>query len=399
MKFFGKIKLREIKMLKKTAFIGFLVIFSNIVIAAQGADVGIRTGFAGGEVKSVETGKIVLQTKDGAIDVVLADSTEYKRIPPENPTLKAAVAAALTDIGTGDKLLVTGTVSSDKKQIPAKVVYLMSKADIAQKQSKEAEEWQRRGVVGRATKVDFQNNQVTIAVRGATGETDVVVSPKDNAKFMRYAPDSIRYSEAKQSNLREIFVGDIVRALGDRSADGATFKAEQVLSGSFQTVAGKVKSVDAAKNEIVVENIQTKQDVTIALSNVSTLKKFPLEMAQRMAQMQAMRASGVQPPPQGGGQGQMPNRTGQGGGMRGGDINDMFERLPTVTIAELKAGEMIAVSSTKTDNPARITAIRLLAGVEPFLRAPQAAGGRGRGGQGGQDSSFTIPGLDGADFP
>lgn len=386
-------------MLKNIAFIGFLVIFSNIVIAAQGADVGIRAGFAGGEVKSVETGKIVLQTKDGAIDVVLATSTEYKRVPPENPTLKAAVAATLTDIGAGDKLLVTGTVSSDKKQIPAKVVYLMSKADIAQKQSKEAEEWQRRGVVGRATKVDFQNNQVTIAVRGMAGETDVVISPKDTAKFMRYAPDSIRYSEAKQSNLREIFVGDTVRALGDRSEDGATFKAEQVLSGAFQTVAGKVKSVDAAKNEIVVENLQTKQDVTIALSNVSTLKRFPPEMAQRMAQMQMMRAGGVQPP-QGGGQGQMPNRTGQGGGgMRGGDINDMFERLPAVTIAELKAGEMIAVSSTKTDNPARITAIRLLAGVEPFLTAPQNANGRGRGGRGGQDSSFSIPGLDGADFP
>lgn len=386
-------------MLKNIAFIGFLVIFSNIVIAAQNADVGISTNFAGGEVVSVETGKIVLRTKDGAIDVLLAAATEYKRIPPENPTLKAAVAAEFSDIGTGDKLLVTGAVSSDKKQIPAKIVYLMSKADIAQKQSKEAEEWQKRGIVGRATKVDFQTNQVTIAVRGMTGETEVVISPKDNAKFMRYAPDSIRYSEARQSNLREIFVGDTVRALGDRSADGAAFKAEQVLSGAFQTVAGKIKSVDAAKNEIVVENIQTKQDVTIALGNVSTLKRFPAEMAQRMAQMQMMRAGGVQPPQGGGGQGQMPNRMGQGsGGMRGGDINDMFERLPAVTVAELKAGEMIAVSSTKTDNPARITAIRLLAGVEPFLTAPQNAN-RGRGGRGGQDSGFSIPGLDGADFP
>ena len=171
----------------------------------------------------------------------------------------------------------------------------------------------------------------------------------------------------------------------------------QVLSGAFQTVGGTIKSVDAAKNEIVIENIQTKKDVTIVVGNSSTLKKFPAEMAQRMAQFQAMRANGVQPP-QGGvqPQGQTPNRTGQGGGMRGGDINDMFERLPVVSVAELKAGDMIAVSSTRTDNPARITAIRLLSGVEPFLRAPQAAGGRGRG---GQDSSFSIPGLDGADFP
>ena len=38
------------------------------------------------------------------------------------------------------------------------------------------------------------------------------------------------------------------------------------------------------------------------------------------------------------------------GGMRG-DINEMFERLPVITVADLKVGDMIAVSSTKTDNP------------------------------------------------
>ena len=387
-------------MLKKSTLIGFFVLLTNLLIAAQTAD-GIKPNYAAGEVVSVESGKIVLQTKDGVIDVVLSAATQYKRVSPENPTLTAAVAAALTDIGAGDKLLVTGAVSGDKKQIPAKAVYILSKAEIAQKLSKEAEEWRKRGIVGRATKVDFQTGQVTVSVRGATGETEVVVSPKENAKFLRYAPDSIKYSEAKPSNVREIFVGDIVRALGDRSEDGASFKAEEVLSGAFQTVGGTVKSVDAAKNEIVIENIQTKKEVTIAISNVSTLKKFPAEMAQRMAQFQAMRASGVQPP-QGAGQGQQqgqtPNRTGQGqpnGGMRGGDINDMFERLPVVTLAELKPGEMIAVSSTRTDNPTRITAIRLLAGVEPFLRAPQTPGaGRGRG----QDSSFSIPGLEGVDF-
>lgn len=389
-------------MLKKIAFVGFLVLLTNLFIAAQTADVGIKPNFAGGEVVSVESGKIVLQTKDGAIDVVLSAATEYKRVPPENPTLKAAVAAALADVGAGDKLLVTGTVSADKKQIPAKAVYILSKAEIAQKLSKEAEEWRKRGIVGRATKVDFQTGQITISVRGSAGETETVVSPKENARFLRYAPDSIKYSEAKPSNVREIFVGDIVRALGDRSEDGASFKAEQVLSGAFQTVGGTVKSVDTAKNEIVIENIQTKKDVTIAVSDVSTLKKFPAEMAQRMAQFQARGAGGIQPPQSGGQpqppQGQTPNRTGPpngGGGMRG-DINDMFERLPVVTLAELKPGEMIAVSSTRTDNPTRITAIRLLAGVEPFLRAQQQNPGAGRGR--GQDSSFSIPGLEGADF-
>lgn len=400
-----KIQLREITMLKKLTFIGFLILLSSLFTSAQTADVGIRANFAGGEVASIENGKIVLQTKDGAINVVLADSTEFKRVPPENPTLKAAVAAALADIGAGDKLLVTGMVSTDKKQIPAKTVYLLSKADIAQKNAKESEEWRKRGIVGKATKIDFQTGQVTVSVRSMMGDKEVVVTPKENAKILRYALNSINYSEAKPSNIKEIFVGDIVRALGDRSEDGASFQAEQILSGAFQTVGGTIKSVDAAKNEIVIENIQTKKNVTINLGNYSTLKKFPAEMAQRMAQFQAMRGAGGAQPQQGGAnapQGQMPNRMGQGGGaggMRGGDINDMFERLPIVTLAELKPGDMIAVSSTRTDDPTRITAIRLLAGVEPFLKAPQISGGRNRGGQGGQDSGFSIPGLDGVDFP
>ena len=132
-------------------------------------------------------------------------------------------------------------------------------------------------------------------------------------------------------------------------------------------------------------------------------------MAQRMAQMQAMQASGVQPgqgamrPPQQAGQsGAQPgqNRMGQGGGMRGGSIDDMLDRFPNITIADLKVGEMIAVSSTKNAAMDNVTAIKLLSGVEPFLKSAQAsAGGGRRGGQAGQDAGFSIPGLDGAGFP
>lgn len=86
------------------------------------------------------------------------------------------------------------------------------------------------------------------------------------------------------------------------------------------------------------------------------------------------------------------------GGPRGG-IDDLFERFPVITIADLKPGDVIAVSSSKNGNAARLNAIKLLAGVGPFLQAAQmqaaAAGGR-RGGAGGQN--FTIPGLDGFDF-
>lgn len=404
-------------MRQKFLFTGFFILLAGIssFINAQSTDIGITPKFAGGEVTAVESGKIVLQTKDGAIDVVISDKTAFKKVSPENPKISTAVEAAFSEIGIGDKLLVTGEVAADKKSVPAKNIYLMSKSAIAEKQAKESEQWKTRGISGRVMNLNFEKNEITIAARSMTGESNVVITPKENSTIKRYAPNSIKYSEARPSNIKEIFIGDVVRALGDKSADGATFQAEELLSGAFQTVGGKVKSIDAAKNEIVIEDIKTKKDVTVAVGTNSALKKFPVEMAQRMAQFQAMRATGgagggFKPlqgnqqnnqanPPSGNGQNQPGAGNGGGGrGMRGGDINEMFDRLPVITVADLKVGDLIAVSSTKTDNPAKITAIRLLAGVEPFLTSPQTSnGGRGRGGQ--QGSDLNIPGLDGFDVP
>ncbi|MBC7900467.1 MAG: hypothetical protein H7070_10505, partial [Saprospiraceae bacterium] len=102
-----------------------------------------------------------------------------------------------------------------------------------------------------------------------------------------------------------------------------------------------------------------------------------------------------------GGQAGTPGSAGGGrgglGGQRAGGIDDMLDRFPNITVADLKAGDMIAVSSSRSGDADRITAIKLLAGIEPFIRAAQATNGGRRAGQGTQ--SLSIPGLDGIDFP
>ncbi len=385
-------------------FIAFL--FGSLtIISAQTPTGAVKPSVATGDVVSIDADKIVIRTKDGMLDVTLNDKTEYKRVPPDNPSLKAAVASAFSDIGNGDKLLVTGFISEDKKTLPARAVYLMTKADIAQKQSKESEQWKTRGISGRVAKLDPQTNQISLDVRGLINISTVVLTPKENAKFRRYAADSVKYSEATESSIGEIKPGDMLRALGDKSADGSSFIAEEIVTGAFQTVAGTVKSVDAAKNEIVITDLQSKKDITVALGSASLLKKFPEEMAQRLAgtQIGAARpggqASGATP---GGTLTGAPNgaaggRPGFGGGQRAGGIDEMLDRFPNITAADLKAGDIIAVSSSKNANPERITAIKLLAGVEPFIRAAQAVGGGQRAGQSFQ--SLSIPGLDGISFP
>lgn len=398
-----------------TLFILIGSIFSSV--RAQSADAGVKPSVVPGEVTAVASDKIVLQTKDGAMNVTLSGKTEYKRVSAENPSLKAAFAANMSDIAVGDKLIVTGIVSGDKKTLPAKTVYLMTKADIAQKQTKEQEQWQTRGISGKVTAINPQTKQITVSTRGFTGEKITVLTPKDTADFRRYAPDSVQFSQAKPSTIDEIKAGDLIRALGDKGADGASFSAEKVVTGSFQTIAGTIKAIDTTKNEITINNIQTKKDMTIAVGANSVLKQFPAEMAQRMAQIQGAQAGGMQPGGQGGmrpprsanqqtgesnAQGQNANQqTGRGGmGMRGGgSIDDMLDRFPNITVADLKVGDMIALSSTKGADTDRVTAIKLLSGVEPFLKTAQVAGGRQGGGQRGQDTGFTIPGLDGIGLP
>jgi hypothetical protein len=87
-----------------------------------------------------------------------------------------------------------------------------------------------------------------------------------------------------------------------------------------------------------------------------------------------------------------------GPGGRAGGIDEMLERFPTITASDLKVGDMIAVSSTRSGSMDKISAIKLLAGVEPFIRAAQASGNmQQRPGQ--QGGGFNIPGLDGFDSP
>ena len=61
--------------------------------------------------------------------------------------------------------------------------------------------------------------------------------------------------------------------------------------------------------------------------------------------------------------------------------------MPPVTVAELKPGEMVIVSSTVGADPSHATAIALVTGVEALLQAPA---GQPRTG-GGQGTSLGLP--------
>jgi Cu/Ag efflux protein CusF len=369
-----------------------------------------------GEVKAIDAAgsKITVKTQDGEAVVSLEANTDYRRIAPDKLSdPRSAVASALSEIGVGDKIVAVGILSDDKKSISqTRRIFLLKQDDLAKKQEADRERWNTRGIAGRVTAVNAAGNEITVTLRGGMGaERTTVVAAGDKTIFKRYAPNSVKYSDAKTSSLAEIKVGDQLRAVGERSADNARLTAEEVLFGSFRTVAGKIETIDAAKREVTVKDLQTNQSVTVQVNDETLLRRFPAEMAQRMAQFQAMRASGQMPPGAGGQGGQMPPQRpagageggsptgrpqGMGGGMGRGDIDSMLERMPALTLTELKVGDAIAANSSVGADVSRVTAIKFVAGIEPFLTAPQAPAG---GGRPQSSPQINIPGLDGFGAP
>jgi len=75
-----------------------------------------------------------------------------------------------------------------------------------------------------------------------------------------------------------------------------------------------------------------------------------------------------------------PPSGGQGGPPGGGfDIQRIIDNLPAATLADLKPGEMILLSSSASADPTRVTAITLVAGVEPIFTMLQAMQARQAG--------------------
>src|SRR5687767_2722093 len=106
------------------------------------------------------------------------------------------------------------------------------------------------------------------------GVQSVVIPVSDNTEMRRYAPDSIRFGDAKPSDFSELKVGDQLRALGERTEDPLRFKPEKIVTGSFRTVGGVVTAIDPATGEIKINELEKKKPLTIVVKNDSVLRRF-----------------------------------------------------------------------------------------------------------------------------
>jgi hypothetical protein len=375
------------------AAIGLITLAFSSASFAQGGDPNIAAKHAIGEIKSIDTAakQLTIKTDAGSVvTVTLSDKTTYKKLAPGEQTLTNATDVTFADLAEGDRVMARGTVSADQKSVPAVQVIVMTKGDLAKKQEAERLEWRRRGILGVITALKPETKEITISNRTIAGMQSVVIPISDKTEMRRYAPDSIKFGDAKPSDFSELKVGDQLRALGERTEDPLRFKPEKVVTGSFRTVGGVVTAVDPATGEIKINELEKKHPLTIVIKSDAVLRRFPAEGGMMGGFGRGPGGPGGAPPAGGGQPGQgapaaRPQGAGPGGpggpgggGPGGRNINDMLERLPTISIADVKVGDTIIVSSTQGVDPTRLTAISLVAGADALLAmlAPRPAPGQ-----------------------
>ena len=296
---------------------------------------------------------IVTTAAGNQVTVTLSDRTEFMRIPPGEKTKDKFIKISPQDFGIGDSVFARGRISEDRKNMPALEFYVMSKGDIAEKRERERAQWRTRGIAGTVTAVNLEAKEISLDSRTSEGAKPVVVAVGGETKFRRYAPDSVRFSDAKASSFTELKVGDQLRALGTKSPDGARFTSEEVVSGSFQTLGGTVNEVDLQKNEVKITDVQSHQTITVVVSKDSSLRRLTAEMLSVLMPAKSGDAKSTTAPAPAKGS---------------GDLQEMFDQMPALTLQDLKAGDSLLVSSTKGADPARITAIAIVSGVGPILQ-------------------------------
>lgn len=393
-----------------------------------------------GEVTAVDPAgkRVSVKSESGqAVTFSVDEKTQYRRIPPGETSVEKAVVIGLADVSVGDRVLARGKLDADVMQ--TRLLLVVSKSELARSEEQRQAEWQSRGIHGTVVALDPATKEITLRTRAGEGAAPVrLTASGDGVRFKRYAPNSTRYRDAVPGSFEQLKVGDHIRALGQRSEDGATFKPEEIVAGSFRLDGGIITAVNAAAGEVTIRDIKTRQTLTVVVGKESTLRRLPGELLARMEEsmqntetttttqvagggtIQEIRVmtpsgpgirriytppAGQQGPPTGpNGAGSAPQRDGvsvrmvrpgEGGVMplptqsANVDYQEMIEKLPPITIADLKPGDGIIVSSTGGSDPTRVTAITLAAGVEEFLKRQEEA----RKSRPGFELDLGLPGV------
>jgi hypothetical protein len=354
-----------------------------------------------GTVTAISGTTLTVKTDAGEVHQVdVPVEAALKRIAPGEKDLTKAEAIQFSDLATGDRVLVKLDPNALAGTTQAQQIIAVKAADVAQKQQKDRDDWQRNGAGGLVKSVDLAAGVIVLTSGVGAAAKTITVHTTKTTMLKRYAPASVRFDQAQPAPIDAIHTGDQVRARGEKNPEGTEIAAVEVVSGSFRNISGAIASLDTASSTLVVKDLTTKKQITIHITPDAQMRRLP----DRMAQMLAMRLKGGtsgsggaagggagaewngraqapggagSPSHTGAGSAGGPGGAGQGAaggqwsGQGGGDPQQMLSRAPAIQLADLKKGD--AVMLVSTDGTTDVTAITLLAGVEPLLEAPAAS--------------------------
>lgn len=328
-----------------------------------------------GTVASIDpqSGELAFKPDNGErLTTKISSDTVLQRVAPGERDLKKAEPMQASEIAPGDRVLV----SIDPGTNTVRRIVVMSAADIGKRNQADRQDWIERGISGVVTAK--KSDELTVAARSAGSEKTVLVTLVSATVYKRYAPDSVRFADAKSSKPEEIQIGDQLRARGQKSADGSKLVAEEVVFGTFLTKAGSVASVDAAAKEIHLTELGTGKPLVVRLTADTTIKAMP-DFPGGAPPFPGQGARG-QPPVAAQGAAPFGAPGGRGGvGFTPPDPAEMIDRMPPGTIDAVKPGQSIVVLSTKGANTDELTAITLVANAQMLIQmATMRSGGAQR---------------------
>jgi len=334
-----------------------------------------------GTVKALNGSTLTLDSSGSEVAVNVQPGARILQLAPAAKDLKDATPLHMQDLKVGDTIRARGTSSADGKSLAALEVIVITRAAVAAVSDQRRQDWQKRGFGGRVESVDAANGDVVVAIPTLSGKKTLVVHTNKNTVVYRYAPESAKPEDAKPSSVNDIHPEDQLRARGNRNADGSEMTAEEIFAGVFPQFAATVKSVDASEGVLSVLDLVSKKTVQVKVTTDSQLHKIPPEMAQGFAmRLKGTMTAGGQGAPSGTST-PKPAANAQVAGppMRAGsapDLQRMLSRLPSSTLADLnlQKGDAVIILATEGTPHGAHTAITLLSGVEPILRAAPSAG-------------------------
>jgi hypothetical protein len=336
-----------------------------------------------GTVTAVSAGSLTVKTDAGAtVNVTVPGTAKILKTAPGQRTLAGATPMTLADIQPGDRVLMLARGNPPT----AGAIIVNTKADLLTLQQKQREEWELHGAGGIVKAVDPANGTVTIL----SGSRTFTIHTTPSTVLRRYASNSVKFSEAQPSTLDAIHPGDQLQARGEKNPEGTQMTANEIVSGSFRNIAGLIVSTDSNAGTFTVKDWLTKKTVTIHVTPDSNMRRLDPQMAQIIA---ARLLAGSGHP-----SGLSGNHEGASGGQQGGQawhqnggaawqhgaasehgaepagqsggnlLARVLARSPEVHLSDLRKGDAVMIVAT-SGNPDSATAIRVVTGVEPMLRA------------------------------